>query len=177
MTLDQIEILSDDDGAPRVSIQYSVFSNQLPIHQFTNNQFTLSISHSGNRAFCALVDKPGFPLGADIEKIDERTDEFVRDTFVREEIALVEAAPPSVKAGIATAIWSAKESALKAIRLGFTVEPFVIKCLPQGDGQKDWDPVSIEWDVQKLRRTAPALNGWWCEQDGFVMTIAAGGIG
>jgi 4'-phosphopantetheinyl transferase len=159
LSVTQIEILSEDDGAPKVKLQSS--------------SPTISISHSHGHALCALVEQPGVPLGADIERIEARSDQFLHDYFVREEIGLVNAAPAQARAEIATAIWSAKESALKAIRLGFIVESFTVQCLPQGDGQKGWFPVVIEWDASFLKHLAPAMKGWWRVMDEFVLTLVA----
>ncbi|HNB54068.1 MAG TPA: 4'-phosphopantetheinyl transferase superfamily protein, partial [Anaerolineales bacterium] len=102
---------------------------------------------------------------------------FVGDYFVGEEIALVDAVPRVSRERVVTAIWSAKESALKAIRVGLLADTFAVKCLPQGDGltnvkHQDWSPVLIEWDLSKLKRAAPPLTGWWRVWKDFILTIA-----
>ncbi|NUM43181.1 MAG: 4'-phosphopantetheinyl transferase superfamily protein [Anaerolineales bacterium] len=156
--LDAVEILPAEDGAPTASL--------LTNHE---SRITLSISHSHEHAFCGLA--VGVPLGVDLERVEARSEGFVRDYFVGEEIALVEAVPRESREGVVTAIWSAKESALKAIRLGLSVDTFAVKCLPQGSGA-DWSPVLIEWDLSKLQRAAPALTGWWRVWKEFVLTVA-----
>jgi 4'-phosphopantetheinyl transferase len=161
--LNQIEILAADDGAPVVNLLVS--GGHFP-------PLTLSISHSADRAFCGLADEAGVRLGVDLEKIEQRTDGFVRDYFVRREIALLETTPIPYRDTITTAIWSAKEAALKAIRLGLMADPFAVCCLPQGNGKEGWCSVEIEWDESKLKRSAPALTGRWRVEDGFVLTVA-----
>ena len=158
--LNAIEILPAEDGAPMVRVQASL----------SRGPWTLSISHSHDCGFCGGVEGR-VPLGVEIERVEARTEGFVRDYFVGEEIALVEAVPRASREGVVTAIWSAKESALKAIRLGLSVDTFAVKCLPQGDGQV-WSPVLIEWDLSKLKRAAPALTGWWRVWKDFILTIA-----
>lgn len=176
--LDGVEILSAEDGAPVVRVQHSGFrawpsaaGTPLPIPNRQLPEITLSISHSHNQAFCGLVEQAAFPLGVDIERIEERPEAFVQDFFVREERLLVEAAPRANRAGVVTAIWSAKEASLKAVRVGWIADAFAVKCLPQGKGL-DWSPVSIVWNVAKLKQPAPVLTGWWRILGDFVLTIA-----
>ena len=172
--LDGIEILAADNGAPVVSIQYSVSwgSSPLATTHFQLPTVTLSISHSANRAFCGVAQGDGIPFGVDIEWIENRTETFVRDYFVLDEIALVEGTSPPLRAGMVTAIWSAKEAALKAIRVGLSADTFSVHCLPRGDGWKSWFPVEIVWDEDKLKHPAHALSSWWRIEDGFVLTVA-----
>lgn len=169
LPLHAIEILPAGDGAPEVRVQAPATGAQ---KESDDPQLTLSISHSADRALCAVVEGQGVALGVDVEQLEDRTETFVRDYFVREEIALVERVSRPSRAGAATAIWSAKEAALKAIRLGLMVEPFAVCCLPRGDGQQGWSPVEIRWDEGKLKRSAPDLTGWWQIRGGFVMVIA-----
>jgi 4'-phosphopantetheinyl transferase len=58
-SLDQIEILAEEDGAP-----YAWFGARLPI--------SLSISHSGSESFCAICEQEVGQVGADIEQIEPR---------------------------------------------------------------------------------------------------------
>ncbi len=89
-------------------------------------QMSISIGHSGRRAFCALTD--GGQVGADIEQIAPRSDAFIADYFTESERDAVNAAAPDDRHTIANVIWSAKEAALKALHLGLTVDTRAVEC-------------------------------------------------
>lgn len=74
--LNEFTVDNDADGAPTINYQ-------LPI---TNFRFELSISHSHGYAFCAVAERP---IGADIEWIEPRSDEFIADYFTEAERAFV----------------------------------------------------------------------------------------
>ncbi len=78
----------------------------------------LTISHSGHLALCALASGPGLRVGADLEKIEPRTETFILDYFTPAECQLVEAASAESRAVLVTLIWSAKEAMLKALGVG-----------------------------------------------------------
>lgn len=148
--------------------------------------FTLSISHAGDHAFCALVEQPDWPLGADIEQIMPRAAVFVSDYFTPAEQALLEQSPPEHYPMLVTAIWSAKEAALKALQLGLTVDTRAVACLiaPVAEPPQAWTPFAIELNREMLagklpppsatpRRGELRLEGWWQTIPGYVLTLAA----
>lgn len=134
----------------------------------------LSLSHTGDQAFCALSYEP-IPLGADIEYVEPRAVEFVNDYFTQPEIALVMHAPSFARDQHITAIWSAKEAALKALRLGLTVDTRAITChiQPMRHGPAAWMPFEIETASARIPR-APSLMGWWRTLGRYVLTLVAG---
>lgn len=80
---------------------------------------TLSISHRAGRALAAIAPA-AIAAGCDLERIEPRSDRFVSDFFTADERASVARITPDQR-DIATAlIWSAKESALKALRQGLS---------------------------------------------------------
>mgnify|MGYP003618883148 CR=1 FL=1 len=165
-TLDQIIILPHADGWPMVSLP-------------DDNQpaLTLSISHSHNYAFCAAVARPEYPLGADIEFVEPRSEAFIADYFTPREREFLAAAPPEQRAVLANAIWSGKEAALKAIRRGLAEDTRVVSCLPHplmGD-EDDWLPMPIIWNGDETAPARPALGGYWRMSGGFVLAIAVAG--
>lgn len=158
--LSDIVITTDPDGAPRLHSRNG--------HAFIN-RLAISISHSHGCAFCALVDVAGYRPGADIEYIERRHPAFVNDFFTSAEIERVRRAPPLVQPLLTTAIWSAKEAALKSIRRGLTVDTRSIICLPDEPVTGGWAPVKVI--------CAPELNatvhyGWWRRIGRFVLTLA-----
>ena len=78
----------------------------------------ISLSHSGEYGFCAVAARP-VALGCDVETIGRRGEEFVIDWFTEAEKAIVRAGTtPGEQSRAVTLIWSAKESALKALGVG-----------------------------------------------------------
>jgi 4'-phosphopantetheinyl transferase len=162
ISLQDIEILSNADGSPKIN---------LPSHALDHTPVTLSISHSHGKAICALVPGENIPIGVDIERIEERTLEFVKNYFVDDEIARIDSAAIEMRARVTTAIWSAKEAALKSIRLGLLAETFAVRCIPHGRGKGEWSPVEIRWDEIQLKLEPPSVTGWWRVDGEFAMTI------
>lgn len=156
--LHQIAIQSDPDGAPRITCAL------LPLYA-TLSALTLSISHSADRAFCALG--LGVPVGVDIERIEPRDPSFAADYFTPVELALLETAPPTRRDLFTTTIWSAKEAVLKLLRHGLTVDTRQVECLPQQPNGRIWTPLALS-----SRLAAGPMSGWWRADQGFVFTIA-----
>jgi hypothetical protein len=158
--LSDIVITTDPDGAPRLHSRNGyAFINRLAI----------SISHSHGYAFCALTDVPGRRPGADIEYIEQRNPAFVSDFFTDVEIERVHRAPPSAQPLLTTAIWSAKEAALKSIRRGLTVDTRCIICLPEEPVADGWSPVTV---ICSPELNATVRCGWWRQIGRFVLTLA-----
>lgn len=156
LSLAAIAIVSAPDGAPEVVVAASATS-----------LMKISISHSADRAFCAL--REGSPIGADIERVARRGPAFAADYCTPAELARLAAAPIADYDTLLTAIWSAKEAALKALRLGLTVDTRDLSCLPEGAPAAGWQPVTIHTALS----VAP-LRGWWRVEGEFVYTIAEG---
>ena len=159
--LREIVILPHPDGWPQVA---------LPTLATAAPPLRLSISHSHDRAFCALT-LADVPLGGDLELIEPRSPGFVADYFTAAERELMAAAPPDRQATLANAIWSGKEAALKAIRRGLAEDTRLVSCLPGTDGAAaGWRPLVYHWTA--AGRALPSLTGCWREADGFVLTLA-----
>jgi 4'-phosphopantetheinyl transferase len=156
-----IAVSSVRDGSPQVYIGGSP-------------RYTLSISHSHGRALCALVNAGR--LGADIERIEHRIPQFIEDYFTEDEQNIVRGARDADF--LVTAIWSAKEAVLKALRLGLTVDTRAINCGIRMPLNQDWSPFAVECDAGRLPRRA-ALQGWWrivcLDGEGFVLTLVGDG--
>jgi 4'-phosphopantetheinyl transferase len=147
-------IRAEADGAPEVSVP----------HQLRNlpglDTLTLSISHSGDHALCAVSFGSGKSLlGADIERVEARDEAFVRDFFTEAEQAQVAQASAALRPRLVTAIWSGKEAALKALRLGLRADTRAVSCVlePGEPFPRSWTPFRLEWHD----RPVPTLFGWW----------------
>lgn len=154
-----ITILSACAGAPQAYVGGSP-------------RYSLALSHAHGRAFGALLDQ-GL-LGADIQRIERRTAQFVDDYFTPAERRLVQGDDSSDF--LTTAIWSAKEAAFRALGLGLTVDSQAINCVMNMNvpAARDWVPFALECDAERLPRCAD-LQGWWriiCQNgEGFVLTL------
>ncbi len=167
LRLDQIAIYNDAQRAPFGLWQTSGGWRALPV--------CLSVSHCDGWALCALVGRGMADIGADIERIEPRPPGFTRDYFTFEEINAVEQTIPGFQSLLVTAIWSAKEAALKALRLGLSVDTRSVSCeigpLEQAPG--DWASFPICLDDRRLNGCKSELQGWWQVREGFVLAIAA----
>ncbi len=153
-SFDRIEIRAAYDGAPEAFVS----GEPLPL--------SLSISHSGGRALCAILEGAG--VGCDLEQVEARSELFVHDYFTRREQELVAALPKADRPLYENLIWSAKESALKALRVGLKADTRSVEVsLPAG--------MEYGWRRLEVRRAEDGteLAGWWRQDDGFVITLAA----
>ena len=94
----------------------------------------LSISHSDD--FGAAAYAPlGMRIGIDIERVAVRSSAFIQDYFTEHEVRLVDADERDA-AHRATLIWSAKESALKALGVGLRLDTrsVAVRAVDDSDG-------------------------------------------
>jgi 4'-phosphopantetheinyl transferase len=152
LSLPEIAIIAAEDGAPEV------FFEEEPLPAF------ISLSHSHGTCFCT-VSEPGNKLGCDLEKIEPRSDNLIRDYFTENEQARIAATHDSPL--WANLIWSAKESTLKAIREGLRVDTRLV----------DVDFVVATEKLNWHRLSAVLLNekilfhGYWQYSADFVYTL------
>jgi 4'-phosphopantetheinyl transferase len=167
LALSEISILAAQDGAPEVWLGGE------------RADFILSISHSRGIVFCAVVTPATHLLGADIEAIEPRPPQFIKDYFTVEEKEFVGQVPPASRDCLVTAIWSGKESVFKALREGLRLDTRSVSCTfpsavdlcvskPLSTG---WAPFSIHWPGFQDKITLPELAGWWRVWGDFVLTL------
>jgi 4'-phosphopantetheinyl transferase len=130
----------------------------------------VSISHSHACGFSAAIPDSAIGLGADIERSEPREWRFVEDYFTSDEIDRVRAAPIDRRETLITAIWSAKEAALKALRLGLTIDTRRVHCAidPQRYSDHDW----LEFVITCTSSYIETLRGWWRTWGEYVLTVA-----
>jgi 4'-phosphopantetheinyl transferase len=185
--LDTIQIANADDGSPYCLLLNDTGGAQrLPL--------SLSISHSHGHAFCALCQEAEFApaptestgamelqatsarwsLGCDIEWIEHREHSFVSDYFTAQEIRDVMGTPVEQRDCRVTAIWSAKESVLKAMRTGLRIDTRRVNCRFEANDlmPKEWSPLAVMVDSGLGEQFPGAWYAWWQVQDGFVLTMA-----
>ncbi len=148
-----LEIRAADDGAPEAFLD----AEPLPL--------SLSISHSGGRALCALSEEGA--VGCDLEHVETRSELFVHDYFTPAEQELVASWPEADRPLYENLIWSAKESALKALRLGLRADSRSVEVSLLASGKEDG------WRRLEVRRPddGTTFAGWWRRDGGFVITL------
>ena len=167
MPLAAISIIAAEDGAPRVHLNSQLAGQE--------SRFTLSISHSQGTGFCAAVERPAWPLGADIEFIEPRPKNFAADFFTDQEQAFIQESRPELADSLITAIWSSKEAALKAVRQGLRLDTRSIFCQIEALDvlPNDWAILRLIWISQEDQKQLPFLSGWWKVDGPYVLTLAA----
>lgn len=151
----RIAILTSADGAPRVLVD----GEPAPVE--------VSFSHRDGRAACAVAPA-GTRLGCDLERVEPRSDLFLHDCFVPAEIELVQLAPPEERPLYANLIWSAKESALKALRAGLRHDTRDVEVRLLDTAPGDWGRLEVV-----RQGTGEVLQGWWRRDEGWVLTVVA----
>jgi 4'-phosphopantetheinyl transferase len=128
----------------------------------------VSLSHRAGRAMCAVAP-PGVELGCDLEVVEPRSDAFIADYFTATEQALVARTPASDRSRLLALLWSAKESTLKALRIGLRVDTrsLVVSALEALAGANDWGPVQVRYAYERI------FHGWWESEGRFVRTLVA----
>jgi 4'-phosphopantetheinyl transferase len=167
-SLEELEIRNTHNGAPYI---------QQPDGAILAD--CLSISHSHRLAVCALSLGQDLKIGADLEKTESRTDEFIADYFTKEEQGLVACTPVEIRHTAVNLVWSMKESMLKALGVGLHWDSRKVEV--RGiEGLYPLMPRSGEWQKMQIgdfQEPGRQWAGWWqCRKD-FVITLAgfAGG--
>jgi len=177
LDLAEIEIRPAPDGAPEV------FFGNKPV------AVTISLSHRVGTAVCAVA-LSGAALGCDLEVIEPRSDGFVADYFTLEEQALVARASAADRSRLLTLLWSAKESALKALRAGLRLDTRCVIVTPadvvqrrREDGVGCREDVALplppscglsSWRSLQVRYThGQVFHGWWQHAGNLLRTLVA----
>lgn len=174
-----IEIRAADSGAP-----FAVLLD-------TNATFAISLTHRSGKAMCAVAPA-NVDIGCDLELIEERSAAFLSDYFTPDEQTLVEHTATDRKPLVLNLLWSAKESALKALHTGLRADTRSLTVCPSPETKNRWSnshPI-------RLLETAPStygsnvptwqplqvtlgdhrvLHGWWMVSDPFVRTVVSKG--
>jgi len=178
LTLHSIEIRPDSSGAPKVFLEN------------TPAETAISLSHRSGIGMCAVAPA-GVSLGCDLETIEPHGDAFPADYFTAEEQALVAGAPtiPDSLRSL-TLVWSAKESALKALGEGLRLdtrsvvlrlrEPFETPV----ESRQDFSPPSVfrnpsspqamNWRPLQVHYGHDVVfHGWWSQSAFFLRTLVS----
>jgi 4'-phosphopantetheinyl transferase len=174
-TFPNIEICATPSGAPKAFFRGA----PAPV--------TISLSHRAGAAICAIGPQ-SMAMGCDLEVIEPRSDSFVFDYFTPEEQGWVARTSARDRPGFVTLLWSAKESALKALGEGLrldtrslTASPVTGRNASRGadcldddtairfqlsDGARSWQPL-------RVRHSDQMFYGWWKDAGSLLRTVVA----
>ena len=172
LALAKIEIRAAASGAPEAFL----FNQAAPV--------TISLSHRAGIAMCAVA-LPGAGIGCDLEVIEPRSNAFIADYLTAHEQALVEQTLDEQRALLVTLLWSAKESALKALHVGLRLDTNSMDVsftdglpLYADQSRADLSPVPMRdidpdgWRPLRVRHSdEQAFCGWWRRENGMVRTL------
>jgi phosphopantetheine--protein transferase-like protein len=105
-----------------------------------------SLSHSNGQVFCGYTPDSGINFGLDLEKIENRKQEFIQDFFTQREMENSFNKSGSIIDEYVTLIWSAKEAFLKAIGKGLSLDTRKVE-IAKIDGEFDksgWDKCRVD---------------------------------
>jgi 4'-phosphopantetheinyl transferase len=154
--LDRIQIIAAKDGAPEAFIDGQRIDS------------SISISHREDVAACAIASDA--KVGCDLEAVEPRTTRFVRDFFTDRERAAVQNTSDELRDRHVALTWSAKESALKVLRVGLRrdtrrVEVEIQDPEATADG---WHPLNATVSPENHR-----FQGWWHHDEDVVLTVVS----
>jgi 4'-phosphopantetheinyl transferase len=154
--LSNIEIRPAPSGAPE-----AYFANRPAA-------VTISLSHRAGIAACAAA-MPGVELGCDLEKVETHSDAFVADYFTVAEQSFVAQASVADRPCLLAMLWSAKESALKALQEGLRMDTrsVIVSFSDAAFDSHGWSPMEVRHTDRRVFR------GWWLHADGIVRTVVA----
>lgn len=151
---ERIQVIAAADGAPEA------FVDGFPL------DLSVSISHRGDLA--AAATRRGGRVGCDLERIEPRTERFIEDYFTNSECGAIARAEPSLRVRQVALTWSAKESALKALRVGLRRDTRRVEVAIADAGAKGdvWSEL-----VVTLIPENRSLRGRWRQLGDSVLTI------
>jgi 4'-phosphopantetheinyl transferase len=153
-SLAAIEIRSAPTGAPEVFLDDQ------------SGKVAISLSHRDGRAACTVVPSGGV-VGCDLEVVEPRSETFILDYFTTDEREFIAQSVPERRDHLVTVLWSAKESALKALCTGLRVDTRTVSAsmiagsygdgtdLPPSAAAKEWHPLSVRHAENEV------FTGWW----------------
>ncbi len=163
--LARIEVLNRMTGAPYIVIEGATAP------------WDISLSDRAGCAVAVIGDATAgeaSALGIDLEVVEPRTDGFVTDFLTPAEQHWVRGpAAEDPRLGhdaAANLVWSAKEAALKVLRVGLRADTRSVEITV------DSEPRSDGWArFAAAQQIGPVMPGWWRRDGVYLLTVAAQG--
>ena len=161
-SLASIEVLNRRGGAPYVVVDGN------------DAEMDVSLTDRAGWAVCLVGPEgelSGGTLGVDLEAVEPRSRGFVADYLTAYEQAYVSGQGDPGSEGwdaAANLLWSAKESALKVLRVGLRADTRSVE-VTLGDYVRPdgWSPLVVH------ARTGDRFPGWWRRDGVFLLTLAS----
>jgi 4'-phosphopantetheinyl transferase len=160
-----IEVLNRPTGAPYVQVDGVPFGVDVSLTDRAGWAVCLVGERTGNGHGVGVAS-----VGVDLEIVEPRSDGFVEDFLTAAERDHVRALPDREdRDAAANLFWSAKESALKVLRVGLRADTRSVEVQLTGPARADgWAPLEI-------RTTAPGvalvMPGWWRRDGVYLLTV------
>jgi 4'-phosphopantetheinyl transferase len=148
---------------------------------FVDNQpagVAMSLSHRAGTAICAFAPS-SVEMGCDLEVIEPRSDAFVADYFSVEEQALVAREFAADRPRLLALLWSAKESALKALRAGlrFDTRSVIVSHSAKSFDLNGWSFLQVHYTGGHHDGGHPGeakvFQGWYQQADNMLRTVVS----
>jgi 4'-phosphopantetheinyl transferase len=157
---------ADDAALARVEVRHEPGGAPYAVLDGVRIDGGITLSDRAGWAACA-IGPPG--LGCDLELVEPRSDAFVRAYLTHTERQSLAGLPGAARPAVANLIWSAKESALKALGTGLDrdtrdVDVNLVLGQPAEGG---WSPLTVRC------ADGAVLPGWWRRDGRFVVTVAS----
>ena len=157
---DRITVANDPSGAPYAELD----GDRLP--------WTLSLSRRAEQAFAALSPADAPPIGVDLELVVPRDRALVRGFFTAAEADEVARRAGRDEHLAVARIWSAKESVLKAMKLGLRLDTRRVS-VRQLDAATVGGWRALDIAVRPEAGGVLAFDGAWRDEGRYVLTVAA----
>ncbi len=159
--LARVELLNHPSGAPYVEIDA----------RRADVDVSLSDRAGAAVGLVGVVGAGVGTLGVDLELVEPRTERFVTDFLTAAEAAYVhrrrEGFGEDGWQAAANLVWSAKEAALKVLRVGLRADTRTVEVSLDHDRRADG------WSTLVVRSAAgQVFPGWWRRDGAFVLTVA-----
>jgi 4'-phosphopantetheinyl transferase len=155
--MQRIEVRHHESGAPWVAVEGK------PV------DVDISLTDRAGWAVCLVRrDAPPGSLGIDLELVEPRSAGFVTDFFTDAERAFVATRiDDDARHLAANLLWSAKEAALKVMRVGLRADTRSVEVAVESGTRPDgWAALTV------THQDGVRFPGWWRRDGAFVLTIA-----
>jgi len=161
LSLANLEVRAASSGAPEVFL----YGQPAGI--------AISLSHRAGTALCTVG--PGCNFGCDLELVEPRSAAFVDDYFTADERALIVNTPLPERPLLLALLWSGKESALKALRVGLRLDTRCMSVSPSPSlavpplaaDSGMWHPLCVHYSCSQI------FSGWWRLETDLVRTVVS----
>lgn len=161
----EVEILADADGAPVAWARVEAARRRDAGER--QALASVSVTHRDGRAAAAAAPRT-VRLGCDLERVEPRSEHFIRDYFTPAEAAAVLERTDRERQVLANLCWSAKEAVLKAARVGLRADTRTVAvCVPTSLEADAWQPLHAR------SASTGEYTGSWRLQGDWLLTVLA----